>query len=575
MDFRILGSLEVWDGERQLDLGGAKRRLLLALLLLHANEVVAADQLVDQLWGERAPGNAAGALQSHVSRLRKELGPDVVGTRAWGYVLRVKPGALDLDRFERLSLDAENLPAGERAGKLREALALWRGSPLADLAFEPSLAGAIARLEELRLTVLENRIDADLESGHEAGLVGELEALITTYPLRERLRAQLILALYRSGRQAEALEVYRETRRVLADELGLEPSPELRELERAILQQDPALRASPVRATVAAVPGVRPGRRRRIYIAACLAILLLAGLGIATSYALTASTTQAAELTTSAFSLTFPTTAAATYTHTATHPRNATDEDHSETRPVHERSSAAPRTTKHSSARPSTTVGNNAHKDKKHRPVTSHPKLITIADDFPGSTLNALIWNPYYGGTGSSLAVGNGQLVFSIAGNATFDPQYHWAGSGIKTTCIFPGAFDARIDYKLLQWPQEGSTLAVVAYGGGNVEQIQRISAPWGNGYNGGPNGVGGTVVPFPDQTGSLRLSRSHGIVRSEFLHNNRWTVIDRIASSVPIDLEVSVFSGPNSWQQQDISAAVENFVVTAPRADCPPGSNP
>jgi DNA-binding SARP family transcriptional activator len=289
MDFRVLGSLEVWDGERQLDLGGAKRRLLLALLLLHANEVVAADQLVDQLWGEKAPGNAAGALQSHVSRLRKELGPDVVGTRAWGYVLRVEPGALDLERFERLSLDADSLPAVERAGRLREALALWRGSPLADLAFEPSLAGDIARLEELRLTVLENRIDADLETGHEAGLVGELEALIATHPLRERLRGQLILSLYRSGRQAEALEVYRETRRVLADELGLEPSPELRELERAILQQDPALRASPVRTTVAAAPGVRPGRRRRIYIAASVAVLLLAGLAATAGYGLSAS----------------------------------------------------------------------------------------------------------------------------------------------------------------------------------------------------------------------------------------------------------------------------------------------
>jgi DNA-binding SARP family transcriptional activator len=293
MDFRILGSLEVWDGDRQLDLDGAKRRVLLAVLLLHANEVVAADQLIDQLWGEKAPANALGALQTHVSRLRKELGPDVVGTRAWGYVLRVEPGSLDLDRFEQLSFDAESLPAVQRAGKLREALALWRGSPLADLAFEPSLAGDIARLEELRLTVLENRIDADLESGHEAGLVGELEALIATYPLRERLRGQLILALYRSGRQAEALEVYRETRRVLANELGLEPSPELRELERAILQQDPALRASPVRATVAAVPGVRPGRRRRIYIAASLAVLLLAGLAATAGYGLSASPTHA------------------------------------------------------------------------------------------------------------------------------------------------------------------------------------------------------------------------------------------------------------------------------------------
>ena len=294
MDFRILGSLEVWDGERQLELAGQKRRAVLAFLLLHANEVVAAERLVDQLWGEKAPRNAAGALQTHVSRLRKELGPDVVATRAWGYVLRAEPGSLDLERFERLSAAAENLPARERAGKLREALALWRGRPLEDLAFEPALAADIARLDELHVTVLENRIDADLEAGNHAGLVGELEALIAANPVRDRLRGQLILTLYRCGRQAEALEVYRETRRVLADELGLEPSPELRELERAILQHDPALRGSPVRTAVATQPGIRPGRRRRIYIAASLA-LLLAGLATAGAYALSTGPTHAAQ----------------------------------------------------------------------------------------------------------------------------------------------------------------------------------------------------------------------------------------------------------------------------------------
>ena len=274
MDFRILGSLEVWDGERQIELAGPKRRAVLAFLLLHANEVVAVDRLVDQLWGEKAPRNAAAALQTHVSRLRKELGADVVATRAWGYVLRIEAGELDLERFTQLTAAAESLPANERAAKLREALALWRGPPLEDLAFEPGLAGDISRLEELHLTVLENRIDADLEAGNEAGLIPELEALIAEQPLRERLRGQLILALYRSGRQAEALEVYRDTRRVLADELGLEPSPELRELERAILQQDPALRASPAIATVTAEPGVPPGRRRRIVVGAFLALLL-------------------------------------------------------------------------------------------------------------------------------------------------------------------------------------------------------------------------------------------------------------------------------------------------------------
>src|SRR5215469_9150699 len=151
MDFRILGSLEVWDGERQLELGGPKRRAVLALLLLHANEVIAVDRLVDQLWGEKAPRNATAALHTHVHRLRKELGSEIIARRAWGYVLRTEPGALDLERFERLIKDAENLPARERAEKLREALALWRGPPLEDLAFEPALAADIARLDALHL----------------------------------------------------------------------------------------------------------------------------------------------------------------------------------------------------------------------------------------------------------------------------------------------------------------------------------------------------------------------------------------------------------------------------------------
>jgi DNA-binding SARP family transcriptional activator len=293
MDFRILGPLEVWDGERQLEVAGPKRRAVLAFLLLHANEVVGLDRLVDQLWGENAPRNAAAALHTHVSRLRKQLGSDVIARRAWGYVLRCDPDALDLKRFERQVAAAESLPARERARHLGEALALWRGAPLEGLSSEPALAPDIARLEELRLSVLENRVDADLEAGNQAGLVGELEALIALYPLRERLRGQLILALYRSGRQAEALEVYRETRRVLADELGLEPSPELRELERAILQQDPVIRTNPVGVVAAVESGVPPGRRRRIFIGAILA-LLLAGLGAATAYALSTRTTSAA-----------------------------------------------------------------------------------------------------------------------------------------------------------------------------------------------------------------------------------------------------------------------------------------
>ena len=245
MEFRLLGAFEVWDGEQPVEIAGAKRRALLALLVLRANEVVRSELLVDELWGERPPRYAASALQTHVSRLRKTLGADTIASREWGYVLRAAPADVDLRRFESLVAEAESLAAKPRAAKLAEALALWRGPPLADLLNEPSLQREIARLEELRLRTLELRIDADLEAGENGSLVGELEGLIAEHPLRESLRGQLILALYRAGRQAEALEVYRETRRVLVEEMGIEPSPELRELEAAILRQDPALTSDP------------------------------------------------------------------------------------------------------------------------------------------------------------------------------------------------------------------------------------------------------------------------------------------------------------------------------------------
>jgi DNA-binding SARP family transcriptional activator len=243
MQFRLLGPLDVAEQNRTAALGGVKQRSLLAILLLHANEVVATDRLIGELWGESPPATVAKSVQSYVMRLRRELGPERLSTRPPGYVLNVAPDELDLAVFERLRGEARRAEPARAAQKLREALALWRGPPLADLAYEPFAQTEIVRLEELRLAVLEERIDADLADGRHGDLVGELEALIVDHPLRERLRAQLMLALYRSGRQAEALHAYRAARRELADELGLEPGEELRRLEQAILQQDPELEA--------------------------------------------------------------------------------------------------------------------------------------------------------------------------------------------------------------------------------------------------------------------------------------------------------------------------------------------
>ncbi|HET8759110.1 MAG TPA: AfsR/SARP family transcriptional regulator [Solirubrobacteraceae bacterium] len=253
----MLGPLEVLERDRVVALGGGQQRALLAMLLLHANEVVSGDRLIDALWGDDPPVNAAKTVQVYVSRLRKEIGEGRIATRAPGYMLQVDRSELDLAQFEQLVGEAQRSDPGRAAQTLRRALALWRGPALADLAYESFAQPEVARLEELRWAALEHRIDADLATGRHAELVGELGGLIAEHPLRERLRAQLMLALYRSGRQAEALSAYRQAQRELSDELGLEPSEELKRLEQAILRQDPVL--EPARAAPA-VPTPSPGR---------------------------------------------------------------------------------------------------------------------------------------------------------------------------------------------------------------------------------------------------------------------------------------------------------------------------
>jgi len=271
MEFRILGPLEVLDGERPLRLAGTKQRAVLALLLLHANEVVSSDRLIDEVWGEEPPRTGANALQARVSQLRKALAPaadDILVTRASGYLLRVEPGQLDAERFGRLTDEGRRALASgdaETSGEvLREALSLWRGPTLADFLYEPFAQGEIARLEEARLACLEQRIEADLALQRHGELVGELEALIAANPFRERFRGQLMLALYRSGRQAEALAAYQEARHVLVEELGIEPSPVLQRLQQAVLNQESALEvAKPSRPDRPAEEPVPAGETRK------------------------------------------------------------------------------------------------------------------------------------------------------------------------------------------------------------------------------------------------------------------------------------------------------------------------
>jgi YVTN family beta-propeller protein len=257
IEYRILGSFEVRVDGQLVALGGEKPRAVLAILLLYRNEVVSADRLIDELWGEVPPASAPRTLRVYVSRLRKALdasgepsaaavprdGPLV--THGGGYLLRVGPGELDLERFRELAERGRDALAagrpGEAATMLREALGMWRGPPLSDFAYESFAQAAIAQLEELRLATVETRVEADLALGHARELVGELRDLVARNPLRERLRGQLMLALHRSGRQAEALEAYQEFRHRMSEELGLEPGPSLRQLELAVLARDPAL----------------------------------------------------------------------------------------------------------------------------------------------------------------------------------------------------------------------------------------------------------------------------------------------------------------------------------------------
>jgi YVTN family beta-propeller protein len=289
LDFRVLGPLQVAAKGSFLPLGGAKQRAVLALLLLNANEVVSVDRLIDALWGGSPPRSAANIVQGYVSHLRKVLEPgrrrgehELLVSRPPGYALRIAPGQLDADRFAELAGEGRRLlgegDARAASDRLREALRLWRGPPLGDLAYESFVRVDADRLEELRLAVLEDRLDADLALGRQAEVVPELRELVAEHPLRERFREQLMVALYRAGRQAEALEVYRTGRHVLREELGIEPGPGLRELERSILQQDPALGgpASPP------PPTARRRRRPLVAVVAAIAVGVTAGVVLAT-----------------------------------------------------------------------------------------------------------------------------------------------------------------------------------------------------------------------------------------------------------------------------------------------------
>lgn len=614
MEFRLLGSFEVWDGDEPVEIAGSKRRALLALLVLRANEVVRSERLIEELWGERPPRNAAAALHSHVSRLRKALGPEVLARRQWGYVLRSAPETIDLRCFEDLLAQAEPLPARERSTKLAEALAFWRGQPLADLVLEPALQGEIARLEELHLTTLERRIDADLEAGRNSELVGELEALIAQNPMREHLRWQLILSLYRAGRQAEALEVYRETRRVLAEELGLDPSPALRELERAILRQDPSLGLTPTPAP-AEPPAPPPQRSRRRVLPFALLALLALGAGAAAAVALVRSNgstvrprAQAPVGRTGSTATSSPrshrpvvparrvrkrarqpTTLRPTNrkpTHartTSAPPKAATATREAATQPVAVHPTAAAPVPKTAAPKPPSRKKPTAQQppattNKRVTPKPPPPRIVTISDDFSGNQIDGTIWYQIYQGTGWQLSQQNGHLEFTFPPGTTPGGQWNIYGGHVGTLCKFPGDFDARVDYTLVQWPASNwidvSLWSFFQPNNEGWEAVRQSSPQSGEQYSGyiGP-GHGGSVS-LDDMSGTLRLTRRHGLVTAYFLHNGKWLSFGSAYNAHTTAIAVGAGSEQNPPVRSDqVVVDFDNFTITAADPICPLGA--
>jgi len=602
MDFRILGPLQVLDGDTPVEISGAKQQAVLALLILRANEMVGSERLIDELWGERTPRNAAGALYNHVSRLRKALGPDLLARREWGYVLRTPSESIDLRRFETLVAEAEQLPARERARKLTEALALWRGPPLAGLESEVGLQREIARLDELRVETIERRIDADLEAGRNSDLVGELEMLIAEHRVREHLRWQLILSLYRAGRQAEALEVYRETRRVLTEELGLDPSPELRELEKAILRQDPTLAVAPQPARPT-MPSEQPRRsRRRLLLGGLLGLAVLAS-GAAAAVALIRSDRPARNSAGTLVVIT-RTTPSGTTTSTTRRPPShikpkqtrpsSTTPNHTQPTPTTSttRTTSPPTTNTHTTttARPPTTTtkkpttrqATTTPKPPTTTTPKTPPKQLTISDTFNSAILDSTIWGESTTDANVSIVETGGQLQITIG--AAAQPVGSWGQiEGLAwTKCTLLENFDARVDYTLREWPAGDNVYVQLTGLGGNFGVGRVNSSLRGDEYNSWIT-PGGGALPLADPSGSLRMTRVGALVTTYFWHRNGW---QRLASGVPSGGVLAGFGlqavwnpdptlGNDPFGHQEAKVAFDNFTVTGADPICPPGSQP
>jgi DNA-binding SARP family transcriptional activator len=587
MDYSILGSVEaVLDG-RVLPLGGPRQRALLARLLVDANRVVSADRLTADLW-EAPPQDAHGALQNQVSRLRKVLGDRLV-TKAPGYLVRVEPGELDLDRFRSLVAEAgSTADLAARSRLLREADGLFRGTPLGDVE-APFATSEAAALDELRLAAVEGRVDADLERGRHAELVPELGTLVRAHPLRERLRGQQILALYRCGRQADALDAYRATKRMLDEELGLEPSPALRELERAILTQDESLAAAATvadeQAPVALAEAARRGPRwGRIALIAAGVVLLLALAAAAAVFA----TFTASSVTTSHAAVNQPAVAVA-----AAHPAQKVHKVHKvhktvalvkhavAAKPHRVVTPAVAPTTHQQTTKPVTTTSSHPAptlKPKSKPPATTTttttttaPAQSTLTDDFSESTPNTKLWNVTGDGSGYTWTLQNGKLVFTIPPDAQTGGNYNMVGPGWATQCRFDGNFDERIDYQLLDWPSaSGAHVQINAWVfPTSNSSAGRMTNQFSESYNGNVN-QGWDLVDTQDMQGTLRLVRTGAGETAYYLSKGNWVAIHTGTAPGQAQLGIQVFAMASDWSHKQIRVAFDNYSVTASSITCP-----
>lgn len=580
MDFRILGPLQVSDDGHDVAIRGEKGRALLGLLLVNANRAVSEDVLIDALWGDTVSPRAADNLHVLVSRLRRPLGNDRIVRDGHGYRLCVADGELDLDRFLQLRSD----------GKLREALKLWRGPPLADFAYASWAAGEIRRLEELRLVALEERIELDLAEGRHAELIGELNTLIEQEPLRENLRRLLIIALYRSGRQAEALEAYRAARQMLDEELGLEPGTELQELELAVLRHDPALDA-PRRLVVLPKLSLRVSRRRR-KVGMALGAALLAFVASAALIVLLApdepQSVAAARAKSTVPTRTSPTQRAArprpkphtvatrTRTRHAPRPRAHAKPAPSPSpppapSPAPQPPPPRPKTSTSVPTKPKTAQSRARVRKRTSpiRPAAPPPKPVQISDDFDDGVMNRLIWHQIVNGTGVELAERNGRLEVAFQPDAVGEGEYNLMGAHYGTSCRFLGDFDARVDYEVLEWPPTNgvavqlnlwftsATSFSILRESKAIEQYTTWHQP--NGHS----------TPTTDARGSLRIRRVGNTVSMLYKANGRWTSLGAGWSNGAPMISLQAMATDESFGDKPVLIAFDNFVITAAQPAC------